>query len=153
MAQQQQSKKNTFNPFEYANNFKNTNYTGYFSDFNQWRDQVSKNMKALSAANQVAVDCAQESARRTAELLQKNAQHSYECLKEASNCRSVEDAHANGADWFSSTLKNTSNNSRELTDIMFKAATEIVDIYNRRLHEALCEFSQTTCNHNEKTGK
>ena len=127
-----QAKKNAFNPFESANSmFPN------FMEQDNMRDEMSKNVAAITAANQVALQCMRETARRSMEVFQKNAQSLYECSKDAASCNNMQDAHSRSADMFSFVMQNSFGHAQEAAKMASNAAQEIVDICNKRMSEAL----------------
>lgn len=134
------------NPF--MNPFENMDFSSFnsFSDWNRMRDQFSKNIEAATSANQVALDCMRESARRSAEAMQKAAQHTYECMKDAASCKTPEDAQNRQADFVNSMIKSSFSNAEEMTKMASRAATEIVEICNRRMQEVAQEMSRGMSN-------
>lgn len=134
------------NPF--MNPFENMDFSSFnsFSDWNRMRDQFSKNVEAVTSANQVALDCMRESARRSAEAMQKAAQHTYECMKDAASCKTPEDAQNRQADFVNSMIKSSFSNAEEMTKMASRAATEIVEICNRRMQEVVQEMSRGMSN-------
>lgn len=130
------------NPF--MNPFENMDFSSWnsFADWNRMRDQFSRNIEAATTANQVALDCMRESARRSAEVMQKAAQHTYECWKDAAACRTPEDAQNRQADFMNSMIKSSFSNAKEMTEMASRAATEIVEICNRRMQEVAQDMSR-----------
>ncbi len=131
-ANQSQSKKNFYNPFE---NMAMPN----FMDFGNMRQQFSKNIEAWTAANQVALDFSKESARRCVEVMQKNAQCMYDSSKEAMSCKSLEEAQHKQTHMLADVVHNAFSQAKESADIGSKAAKEILDVCNKRVSEALNE--------------
>lgn len=138
MAQQKQ------NPF--MNPFENMDFSSFTSgaDFNRMKDQFSRNVEAVTNANQVALDCMRESARRSAEAMQKAAQHTFECMKDAASIRTPEDAQNRQSDYMNSMIKSSFSNAKEMTEMASRAATEIVEICNRRMQEVAQEMSRNS---------
>jgi hypothetical protein len=127
-----QAKKNAFNPFENASSvFPN------FMEQDNVRDEMSKNVAAMTAANQVAMQCMRETARRSMEVFQKNAQSMYECSKDAASCNNLQEAHSRSADMLSFVMQNYFGHAQEAAKMASSAAQEIVDICNKRMSEAL----------------
>jgi hypothetical protein len=132
-ANQSQSKKNFFNPFENMGSMPN------FMDFATMRQEFSKNIEAWTAANQVALDLGKESARRAVEIMQKNAQSVYDSSKEAASCKNFSDAQHQQMHMISDIMQNAFSQARESADIFSKATKEILDVCNKRVSEALNE--------------
>lgn len=128
-----QSKKNFYNPFENAGSMPN------FMDFNNLRQQYSKNIEAWTEANQVVLDFSKEAARRAAEVMQRNAQCIYDCSRDAMASKSLEEAQSKQANMIASVMDNTFAQAKESADISSRAAKEILDMCNRRISEALAE--------------
>ncbi len=131
----------------WTNNWNNHNWNNWnqfpnqWFDFNNVRNATSKNMKAFSDANQVMVEGLQAIARRTGDVLQQNAQHSMECLKETWGCKSLPEAQSRQQNLCNTLTQNCFNNAKEVTEIASKATVEVVDICNRRASEATEELA------------
>lgn len=128
-----QSKKSFFNPFENFANMPN------FMDFGNLRQQYSKNIEALTHANQVALEFSKDAARRAAEVMQKSAQQMYECSREAMSGKSLEEAQNKQANMMLEVMNDAFNHAKESADISSKAAKEILDTCNKRLSEVISE--------------
>lgn len=127
-----------------ANNFKNyfTNYMGNFQpmDLNIFKGTMSKNMEALTAANQVWMEGMQAASRRNAEIAQNSAQKSFECIKDCSvnpNMQEMQQAHSN---CMNDVIHNFTSNVREMMEMSSKASLEVYDILNKRASEAVNEM-------------
>jgi phasin family protein len=109
-------------------------------DLNKLRNTTSKNIEAVSAANQVALESLQTISRKTAETIQQNARQSVECCREACNSKNPNEAYSRQADYFNNFLQNCFNNSKEVAEIASKAAAEVIEICNNRMNEATREL-------------
>lgn len=136
-----QAKKANFNPFE--NWF---SAAQQYPDFSGVRNAFSRNMEAVTAANQVALDCLRESTRRAMEIAQKNAQCIYDCSKDSMSCRNIEEAHAKSAEMVNYVTQNVAGHAKEEAERNSKAAQEILEICNKRMGELICEFNKNACN-------
>jgi len=130
----------------WSNNWNNHNWNqlpNQWFDLNNVRNTTSKNMKAFSDASQVMLEGWQAITRRTGDVLQQNAQHSMECLKETCGYKSLPEAQNRQATLYNTLTQNYFNNAKEVTEIASKATVEVVDICNRRTSEATEELA--TC--------
>lgn len=134
-----QSKKTNYNPFE--NWF---SAAQAYPDFTGIRNAFSKNMEAMTAANQVALDCLRESTRRAMEVAQKNAQCLYDCSKDSMSCRNIEEAQAKGAEMISYVVQNVAGHTKEEAERNSRAAQEIMEICNKRMNEMIGEFNKAS---------
>lgn len=112
-------------------------------DYNRLRQTSGRNAETVTTANQVALEGMQAIARRIAEVLQENAKQGMECFRDASSCKTAEEAQWRQNDLISCLVQNCCGNAREITEITAKAAVEIVDIWNKRAAEALSEWNDT----------
>jgi phasin family protein len=153
-----QNKKNPFNMFEnmgqqmpFFNVFENMGQQApkmpQMPDMGRMREQATKNMEAMTQANQIAAEGMQAIARRTAEIMQRATQNGMECFRDACSSKSVEDAQRIQSAFVSDMMHTCSGNVREVTEMASKAAMEIVDVCNKSISDTVCEFSNCTTQH------
>jgi phasin family protein len=109
-------------------------------DFNKVRQNMSRNMEAFTAANQVCLEGAQAISRRGAEMMQKNAQHTYDVLKDAMGSQNIQEAQHKQANLISQMTHGFGENMKEVAQIASKASIEVVEMMNKRLTESTHEF-------------
>ncbi len=119
-------------------------------DMGRMREQATRSMEAMTQASQVAAEGWQAMARRTAEVMQRTAQNSMECFRDACSSKSMEDAQRIQSSFVSEMMHNCCGNAREVTEMASKAAMEIVDICNKNMSDAVCEWTNCTTQHSSK---
>lgn len=123
------------------NNWANwNNFNNPLPNFDKLRKEVSKNMEATSAANQVTLESLQTISRKATEIMQQNARQSLECFRENCNSKSPAEVQSRSSDFINNFVQSFCNNAREMADIASKSALEVVEIYNDRMAEATKEL-------------
>lgn len=110
-------------------NFFQNLFSFQMPDFTAARDAISKNMQMLSSMNQVAVEFAQTSTRRNAEMVQKNTHKGFECARDAFASRSPEELHKVQSQYTSNMLESSCNQAKEMMEVGTKAAMEMLDMF------------------------
>ena len=129
------------------NNWNNGNWADWgktasaWLDYNGVRRSASRNLEALTAANQVCLESWQAISRRAAEALQYNAQQAYNCAREACNSTTPQEAQNKHAHCLTSMVQNLCDNAKEATQIASKASMEVVELMNRRAEESTHEWA------------
>jgi hypothetical protein len=110
-----------------------------FMDFNKVRSVVARNMEAMVAANQAALDGAKAMAERTYRAVQDNAQHGVESLKQVCGNKNPQDAQRESAAAVTKAVQSFTKNAEEVAQIYSRSATEVLgifsEVFNRNLHE------------------
>jgi|GEM_PF-6010639 len=129
-------------------NFFQNLFSFQMPDFTAMRDAFSKNMQLITSANQVAVEFAQNSTRRNAEIIQKNTHKGFECARDAMSSRSPEELHTLQSQYVANVVESSCNQAKEMMEIGTKAAMEVVDMFK---DAGQCTQHQTC--QTKKTGK
>jgi phasin family protein len=133
---------NNQNPF--ADFFKAWGDAGKLSNFD-WDKAIGegrRNAQAFAEAAKSASEGAQAIARRQAEIVQRNAEEASKFLKEAvSSAKSPEASIAKQAEYTKTFIEAGIANTRELFELASKSNSETIDVFNKRISEALGEWS------------
>ena len=118
-----------------TNQYFNTNpFQQFFSaqmpEHSTMRESFSKNMQAISTANQIAMEWAQTTLRRNAETTQKAAHKSLECARETMHIHSFEDFKKIQSQYLSHLFNSSYEQVKEMLEVTNKAAVEILDMYS-----------------------
>lgn len=145
-------KTNSFNPFA---NFDFANF-----DVNKWMDANKmfadlrmpgfdvnafmalqrKNIEALNAANQKAVESIQTIAKRQAEIMAQTMAEVSTSANQFASVASPQEMTAKQTDLVKQTFEKAMNNMRELAEIVSEANTETFAILNQRVTENIEEL-------------
>jgi phasin family protein len=101
-----------------------------------------KNVEALTAVCQLAFDCAQQSARRQAELFRDTAEEMMSSFRKVSVMGNPQDQMASQAEIGRQALEKGMTSLRELAELAARTNAEAFDILNRRAAGCLEEFQQ-----------
>lgn len=111
-------------------------------DVNAILESQRKNVEALNAANQRALEGVQAIANRQREILEQTMNEASAALKTLSTAGSPQDATAKQAELLKTAFEKALANMRELADTMTKANTEAFDTINKRISESLDEIKE-----------
>jgi phasin family protein len=99
-----------------------------------------KNIEAITAANQLAVEGLQAVLRRQAEILRQSLEESSALMSDLMAAGSPEDKAAKQTDLVKTAFEKALANSRELAELVAKSNTEAAEILSKRFSESLDEL-------------
>lgn len=102
-----------------------------------------KNLDALTAANQVAVEGAQAFTKRQAEMLQQSIEEVSKMIESFTKIDNPQAAAAAQAELLKGSFVKSVDNTRELAELLTKSNTEASDTLNKRIVENLDEVKST----------
>lgn len=108
-----------------------------------------RNLEALSAANQVALEGAQAVARRHMEIVQSAMGEMTEAIRAMSGVDSPQDRAARQAELLKAGYERAVSNMKEIADLIQKSNSEALSLLNRRFTEAMDEVKTMA----EKAGR
>lgn len=126
------------------------NFLGYWQDlskngvdFSGFANIARKNFEAVSAANQIVTEKAQEFARRGADNLQKSVSEAVEVARETlSNTGSPETNLERAAEFAREAFESTVDNTKKNIETVSKTTVEVFAILNKRLLDSINEISE-----------
>jgi phasin family protein len=98
-----------------------------------------RNLEALSAANRVALEGAQQVARRNMEIMQQTMGEMTEAMRSLTASESPQDRAGKQADMMKSAYERAVSHMRELADLIQRSNGEALDVLNQRFAEAMDE--------------
>jgi phasin family protein len=104
-----------------------------------------RNVEALSKANRLALEGAQDVARRQVELVRQGFEDFSALLRDLSQPVSPEERIAKNTDYAKTMIEKGVSHSRELAMMATKTGSEAAEILNKRAAEGLDEFRAMTC--------
>lgn len=113
-------------------------------DFNQLFSTQRRNIEALTAANQAAVEGVQTIARRQAEIARTNVESVLKASKDILTSGTPETNMAKQAELTKSFFEGALSNLREVTELVTKSSFEVFDVLNQRAAESLEEISKAS---------
>jgi phasin family protein len=127
--------------------FFETDFTKIFSefhvpglDFESLMATQRRNIEAVTAANQLAVEGVQAVLRRQAEILRQMVEESSAGLRDLMAAGAPEQKIAQQTDLVKGTFEKALANLRELTEMVAKSNTEAADVLTKRIGESLTEL-------------
>lgn len=99
-----------------------------------------KNIEAVTAANQLAVEGLQAVIRRQAEILRQSLEEGSALMSDLMTAGSPEDKAAKQADIVKASFEKALSNARELAELVAKSNTEAAEILSKRFSESLDEL-------------
>lgn len=99
-----------------------------------------RNIEAVSAANQLAIEGFQAVVRRQAEILRQTLEESSSLISELMGAGSPEDKLAKQAELVKIAFEKALANMRELAEMVAKSNTEASNVISKRVSESLEEF-------------
>jgi phasin family protein len=127
--------------------FLDTDFTKIFADFKVPGFDVEtivaaqrRNIEALQAANQLAIEGAQAVLRRQTEIVRKLVDESTATLKDMLTAGAPEEKIAQQTDVVKKTFESALANLRELAEMVAKSNNEAADILVKRVGEGLTEL-------------
>ena len=103
-----------------------------------------KNIEAVTAANQVAVDGMQALSRRQAEIFQELMGEASSAANEVSKVEAGPDAAAKQVEIMKTAFEHTLANMQELAELVAKSNNEAAQTINKRIGESLEEIRSMT---------
>ena len=98
-----------------------------------------KNIEAVPAANQLAIEGLQAVLRRQAEILRQTLEEAGSAATEVIAAGSPEDKAAKQAELVKAAFERSLSNIRELSEMVAKSNTEAADVLAKRVSESLDE--------------
>jgi phasin family protein len=98
-----------------------------------------KNIQALTAANQLAIEGFQAVVRRQSEIVRQTMEQTSSMMTELMAAGSPEDKVAKQADLVKLAFEKALANARELAELVAKSNSEAADVINKRVSESLEE--------------
>ncbi|HEY0834929.1 MAG TPA: phasin family protein [Azospirillum sp.] len=98
-----------------------------------------KNIEAVTAANQLAVEGLQAVMRRQAEILRQSLEEAGNMMSGMMTAGSPEDKAAKQAEVVKAAFEKTLANMKELAEMVAKSNTEAADVLSKRVSESLEE--------------
>ncbi|HSK41094.1 MAG TPA: phasin family protein [Arenibaculum sp.] len=109
-------------------------------DVEQVMTSQRKNIEALTAANQLALEGYQAILRRQGEILRQAIEQTNTMISELMAVGTPEEKVARNADMVKVAFEKTLANTRELAEMAAKSNGEAADVLNRRVSEGLEEL-------------
>ncbi len=98
-----------------------------------------RNLEALSAANRVALEGAQQLARRNMEIMQQTMGEMTDAMRELSAAESPQDRAGKQAEMLKHAYERAVGHMKELADLIQRSNGEALDVLNQRFAEAVNE--------------
>jgi len=98
-----------------------------------------KNLDAFTSAGQMALEGAQELAKRQGDMVRKSVEELSSAATENMTADSVEDKTVKSAEMMKATYQNVLSNLWDLGDLASKSSTKSVGVINKRVAESLDE--------------
>ncbi len=98
-----------------------------------------RNLEALSAANRVALEGAQQVARRNMEIMQQTMGEMTEAMRGLSSTESPQDRAGKQAELLKHAYERAVTHMKELADLIQRSNGEALDVLNQRFTEAVNE--------------
>ena len=111
-------------------------------DTNAVLEAQRRNVEALTAANKIALECAQSVARRQAELAREAVQDAGEAVTAINGAKTVEERLEKQAQAVKSAYAKSFAGLRELSELGVKSSQEAADVLNARVTEGLDELGK-----------
>lgn len=139
----------TYN-YNFTDFFKNADSFKNLVDFNQLFSSQRRNIEAMSAVNQIAVESAQAISRRQAEIARENVENALKTSKDLLSGSSPETSLSKNADAVREFFENSLANFREVTEMVTKSSFEAFDVLNKRAAESMEELSKASASGSAK---
>lgn len=128
------------NPFE----FDLTKFLGDFKvpgvDFESIIASQRKNIEAVTAANQLAVEGLQAVMRRQAEIIRQSIEEATALVGDLTSVSAPEEKAAKQAELAKTAFEKALANVKELSELVAKSNTEAAEILTKRVSESLDEL-------------
>jgi phasin family protein len=134
---------NPFGDFDFSKMMDASKMLGDFKftgvDMEQLASSQRRNIEALTAANQLAVEGLQAVARRQAEIMRQMMEEAASSMKDVMTAGSAEDKAGRQADLTKEAFRRAISNMRELAEMVAKSQNEAFDVINKRVADSLDE--------------
>ncbi len=134
---------NPFGDFDFSKMMDASKMLGDFKvsgvDMEQLVASQRRNIEALTAANQLAVEGMQAIARRQTEILRQMMEEASHAARDVMAAGSPEDKAARQTELFKEAFKRGIANARELAEMVAKSQGEAFDVINKRVTDSLDE--------------
>lgn len=101
-----------------------------------------RNLEALSAANRVALEGAQQVARRNMEIMQQTMGEMTDAMRNLTSAESPQDRAGKQAELLKTAYERAVQNMKELADLIQRSNGEALGVLNQRFTEAMDEAKQ-----------
>lgn len=108
-------------------------------DMDQMLGAYRRNLEALSAANRVALEGAQQVARRNMEIMQQTMGEMTEAMRSLTSADTAQDRAGRQADMLKGAYERAVAHMKELADLIQRSNGEALEVLNRRFTEAMDE--------------
>lgn len=119
-------------------------------DMQQWITISRKNIEAVSAANQLAVEGIQAVIKRQAEIVQESIKEANSLVSEITAAGTPEDKILRQVELVKSAYETAISNTKELAEIAAKSNEEAIEVISGRVSDSLDEIKAVT---KKATGK
>jgi len=102
-----------------------------------------RNIEAVTAANQLAVEGMQAVIRRQGEIIRQMVEESGSAMRDLMSAGAPEQKIAQQADLVKSAFEKALANLRELTEMVAKSNTEAADVLTKRIGDSLTELKSS----------
>ncbi len=109
-----------------------------------------KNIEAVTAANQLAIEGFQAVVRRQASILRQTLEETGTILTEALSAGSPEDKAAKQAELVKTAFEKALSNMKELAELVAKSNTEAANVISNRVSESLEELKSALAKASKK---
>ena len=148
------TKTNPFGEFEFTRMMDMTKMMGDFRpgqvDMDSLMASQRRNLEALQAANQLAVEGVQAVARRQTEILRQTMSEVTNAMKDMMTAGSPEEKAARQTELAKEAFERAISNMRELAEMTAKAQNEAADVINKRVAASLDEMKTVIAKRNGK---
>lgn len=138
---------NPFGDFDFSKMMDPSKMMGDFKmsgvDMEKVVSSQRRNLEALAAANQLAIEGMQAVARRQAEIFRQAMEESSAAMKAVMAAGSPEDKAARQTDLTKEAFKRAIANMRELAEMVSKSQGEALEVINKRVTDSLDELRDT----------
>ena len=145
---------NPFGDFDFSKMMDPSKLMGDFKvsgvDMEKVVSSQRRNLEALTAANQLAVEGMQAVARRQAEIFRQAMEESSAAMRAVMAAGSPEDKAARQTELTKEAFKRAIANMRELAEMVAKSQGEALEVINKRVTDSLDELRDTI---GKKSGK
>ncbi len=129
-----------FNPTKLFSDIKFSGFNGFNGfDVEAVMAGQRRNIEALTAANQAALEGFQTLAKRQAEMVRQSVDEASKAMKDLLASGSPEEKAARQAELTKAAFERVVSNTRELTELVARSQNEAIDVLNKRVAASLDE--------------
>lgn len=136
-----------FDPTKFWDTSRFSEFQKAFSDFKLPTSELDgvlaaqrRNVEAIVAANQLAVEGFQAVARRQAEIIRQSLEETSSLMAELMTAGTPEDKVAKQAELVKASFEKASANMKELTELVAKSNGDAVEVLSKRVKESIDEM-------------